>query len=121
MSVYIYQPDALDRMALVEGTSWKEHQNGDPDGPYSFNGFLTFWREWANYAQSEGIDIADDVFSLEVENNTAIYGAGGWHRYAVRSDGEIIFLAHFCENPQRYRPLVEKAGFRIRGLWKGTP
>lgn len=113
MPVYIYQPDALDRMGIIEGERWMTHQCGDPEGMCSFNAFKRTYEEIQPYRKPD-----DDVWSLDVDGNGAIYGEGGWHRYAVRTDGEIIFLAGFCENPAHYRPLIEKAGFTVWGRWK---
>jgi hypothetical protein len=119
VTVYINQPDALDRMGIVEGERWKTHQCGDPEGPCSFNAFLRQWTELHEWARQEGMDDEElKAISITIDGNGAIYGEGGWHRYAVRGDGEIIFLAAFCEDPKHYRPLVEKACFTVWDGWK---
>ena len=100
-------------MARIEGIYWKEHQNGDPHGMYSFDAFLQAWR-----VQQACFEEGHEPISLDVQGNGAIYGSGGWHRYGVRSDGEIIFLASFCENPGRVRPLVKQLGFTVWGVWQ---
>ena len=112
MPVYIHEKDALERMAQIEGARWKDEQNGDPEGPYSFNGFLRAWQEWAAYSDED-----DEPCNLMVDDNDAIYGADGWHRYAVQSDGEIIFLCPFASNRQHVDK-AEKLGFALQGDWR---
>lgn len=120
--MYIYQDDALALMGQIEGERWMTEQGGDPDGLCSFNAFRREWeacrKSMTAYAAATGREVAElPVFSLAVEGNGAIYGLYGYHRYIVHTDGEIIFHASFCENPKKYRPLVEEAGFSVCGQW----
>ena len=102
MSVYIYQEDAKDRIAKVEGADWLIHQERFG---HTRNGFDSVLEEWqkinvmmtadlASFAARKCMDPKDarDMESLKRETlSDTIYGAGGWNRYIVRYDGEIIF------------------------------
>ena len=108
MPIYIYQPDAFDRLCQAEGlietpeeknkgysrirTSVEEMRNHRFCG---FNAFLRVWNEM--YPDGPPTEPPKYDWGLTVDGNGAIYGKGGWHRYTVRDTGEILFMYNFCE------------------------
>jgi hypothetical protein len=110
MGVFIFQPDALDKMAEVEGQRWKDLQiqMGERD--------CCFFLWLAAYKLSEQekwheIDVATHEI-LKKGHESTIYGAGGWTRYRVQSDGEIIFLQYFATTETSEK--AAKIGFTVR-------
>jgi hypothetical protein len=92
MAVYIFDKDALDKMALVEGMTWKEQEESNPDQNCSFQAFLSAWnRDFAGKEEliREGSSL--NCF-ISVNASGAIYGKEGYNRYAVRVDGRIFFM-----------------------------
>jgi len=102
VAVFIFDNDALDKMALIEGERWKKHQL-DKDYPC----FLTFKEIWYEFFQSaKNRNIVSKEADMQQaypvnqgitdkNNNGAIYGDGGWTRYTVRLSGEILFIKDF--------------------------
>lgn len=120
MSVYIFQADAKDRIAKVEGSQWLEHQERFGNTRNGFDRVLEEWhtvnvmmqRDVAALAAQKGMDASDrrDMEALNSETlSDTIYGAGGWNRYIVRYDGEIIF-SRYHSTPARIED-AKNAGF----------
>ena len=112
MSVYIYQPDAYDRLVQVEGPDYPDYgpQRG---GGYHFDTYLEAWNRarqrrihWSEY----DINVTPSYVDLP-DGDGAIYGKGGLTRYAVRSDGEIVLLGWSASDARKQ--LAIDAGFRI--------
>ena len=111
MPVYIYEDDAFDKMAAVEQDErWAEMQK---DGSFGhsclFSSFLEEYNRWkeSGYPPEEL-----SRHSLLVDRNGAIYGSGGFNRYTVRGDGEIIFLTGLARSGADRDRAVEQ-GFRL--------
>jgi len=97
MPVYIYEPDAFEKMVKVEGEDWKRHVKDF--GTCSFQAFLDLWN--SKYKHIQGGKYSKEVFKeinlRQPDGQVSIYGAGGWHRYIVRGNGEICFMEIMCE------------------------
>lgn len=110
MAVYIYQPDALDKLAAVEGAAWAQEQQARQHNPH---GFYAFLKEWL-WLQAE-LD-PDEVWEDNLWPNNgdgAIYGKEGYSRYVVRGDGEIVLLG-WSTRPERIKR-AQQVGFRVSG------
>lgn len=105
MSIYIHDWNVLDKIAEVEGQSWKNHQirqlqyhNEEPERfnlNYTVWGSLERWNEREEWNESFG----------------TIYGDGGWNRYFVRKDGHVAFSRYHTSSTGIER--ATKAGFDI--------
>lgn len=83
----ITDPEAPIALAAIEGERWWATQNGDRTSPYGF--FV--WLEATRKAAVSGPSAAPVDF---VEGGDgAIYGDGGWRRYGVRQDGELVLMS----------------------------
>jgi hypothetical protein len=113
MSVHIYQVDALDRMAAVEGERWKQQQlNPKNWDKWSFHVCLQEWQlldPQITQAQRENPTYMN--FSLHSGGTEGvIYGWHGWSRYTVRNSGEIWFIE--AQSPTAaVTELARQAGF----------
>lgn len=128
MAVFINQADALARMAQVEGDRWHRHQLSNPRSETGFLVWLSafYWRlSKEGRDELERYGMAMDDVSLEeiiglgfvpVDSTTVqgvIYGAGGYNRYKVLSDGEIVFLSSFAIDDTA-RTKAANLGFSVR-------
>lgn len=114
MSVFIYQPDALELMGLVEGEEWLQQQKLKTACPYSFPIWLEAW----NLKMAAGLDKDDDSpladfisDRFELSISPVIYGKGGFHRYVVQPNGEILFSKF--HSVERRIPAAIAAGFTV--------
>lgn len=107
MPIFIFEPDAFDKLVLVEGPDYECHR--DDTGMCSFNAFL----ERFELMKLTNPDIANrkSKIRLEVEGNSEIYGRGGFNRYIVLNNGEILFQKFSSSNDAERR--ARKIGFRI--------
>ena len=128
MAVFVQQPNALALLTQLEGDRWLQQQHRFP---YSETGFFVWlaafnWRfskEGAEELGRNGIEaidlplaeIIDGGFILvdSATGSLGIYGAGGFHRYSVLSDGEIVFLASYART-QAYLAAASVLGFSVR-------
>ena len=111
MTVRITDPDALDKMAQIEGDGWKRQQDQDRKSAYGFWAFHDLWVRLAS-GEHEDEDWYRPDDNLTVEGNPATYGDGGWNRYFVRrSDGRIVISKYHAT--ERSLELAELAGFDI--------
>lgn len=108
MAVFIFQENALDLIAQVEGVRWKKLQENDRNSSYGFFAYLEAYREMVE----EGLEDARPSWYLPADDpgDGAIYGADGCHRYFVAGSGEIIFSGFHSVESGRQR----EAGFSIR-------
>ncbi len=108
MSVFIFEPDAFDKICQVEGEGYIENQKNF--GTYGFDAFKKHWEEVIGKDPSfkeRGKDLA-----IKMKNsNTAIYGFGGWNRYIVYYSGEIVFLESQAVSEEAIKR-AKKVGFR---------
>jgi len=137
MPVFIYDEDAMQRIAAVEqevmgaDPEWMTRVLAMDDHPSHFPAFLAAWNELQADRQAHGRPFVPartfrpvfedlSVWTLKSRGRTRnggssqIYGYGGWHRYMVDNEtGEIIFdLGFIEESAESVRPIVEGHGFR---------
>ncbi len=109
----IYDPDALDRMAAVEGEQWKQLQLSKRNNAYGFFAYLAAWQA----IEKEGVvgemtpheAIMCDMVSGVKGSDGAIYGNGGYTRYSVARDGTIRFDYGLAR--QEKQELAKQQGF----------
>jgi hypothetical protein len=96
VSVYIFQPDALDLLTQVEGQSWREQQEARPNSEYGFFAYLKAWQFLIREGYEKKLTCHDVLDHEEVvghRGDGAIYGNGGWSRFVVTlGDGRIVLL-----------------------------
>lgn len=107
MPVFIFEPDAFNKICQVEGPEYLENQKTFTK-QYTFEGFKEEWE-----GLSSEVKELDKDMALIVDGNAAIYGWCGWNRYIVHLSGEIFFLDLIAISP-RYIELAKKVGFSIR-------
>lgn len=117
MAVYIWQENAFDKMAEVEGEDWKRQQE---EGLFGNNSFAVFKRQYEELVrEAPNIkDLSEFAITITEENDngratdSVIYGHGGWNRYVVLNTGEICFIELMAPSVE-YVERAKKAGFRI--------
>lgn len=119
MAVFIFEKDALDKMALVEGERWTKHQSDTSLA--TFVAFREAWYYWFESAKANAKVFQEsdmqhaclvDQGIVDQHNNGAIYGDGGWTRYTVRLSGEILFIKDFSPSAEIAQKAKE-AGFNL--------
>ncbi len=108
MAIYIFQPDALKRMAALEGADWLSRQAEDRT-PYGFNAWRDAWQLKSECPTAEPEDSVRDFMSDPGDG--AIYGQGGYNRYVVRTDGELVLLGWSASTHMRER--AQQQGFTL--------
>lgn len=110
--VFIYDPDALDRLTDVEGEAWRKLQDRHPTSPYCFHAWKQAWDEKQRMV-AENPEYADEPVSsfLAESGDGAIYGNGGWDRYAVRLNGELVLMTWSATSSNREK--AARAGFTV--------
>ena len=108
MSVFIFDHDALDKMALIEGERWKRLQLKGEMKEVSFVSFKKAWNEFATNKKSK----TPDMGITNEYGNGAIYGHDGWTRYTVRANGEILFIKALSPSPEITQKAID-AGFNL--------
>lgn len=85
----IFDPEIAPALAAVEGEAWWEEQRANRSSPYGFFAWLAAWNQYTQAGgEKEGHRPGDFIDG----GDGAIYGNGGWNRYVVRPDGEIVLL-----------------------------
>lgn len=109
MSVYIFQADALSRLAAVEGEAWLKQQGHQSRSPYGFHAWHTAWLA----KTAAGPDYADSPVRdfLDGSGDGAIYGDSGYDRYVILPDGEVVLLAWSARHEKRL--LATAQGIRV--------
>ena len=107
--LFIDAPDALERLASIEGETWKREQLAKRESPYGFHRYLNKFRELLDTWQT--IDLTVGQY-MDVGDG-AIYGNGGYSRFVVLADGEVVLLAWSIEGQDEKRKRVQMAGVRI--------
>lgn len=91
--MHIFDDNAFELLCQVEGESWRRQQWANSQSPYGFFAWLTAWNEKARMLTAHPEYSDEPVGSfLDTPGDGAIYGDGGWARYAVRPDGEVVLL-----------------------------
>jgi hypothetical protein len=112
---YIYDRDLIAAVRLVEGDDFDPKPNPDPNAlvPMSLMSYQAAWenlqrvRKFNTDAyQGEGLSGLLDRLPAD----TYFTGSGGWHRYAILPDGEVVFVKAFSTS--HGEPLATRAGFR---------
>ena len=98
--MYIFDNNAFEALCQVEGESWRKQQTASISGaeakapsPFGFFAWKAAWDEKSRLLEQHPEYEDEPVGSfLVTSGDGAIYGDGGWDRYAVRADGEIVLL-----------------------------
>jgi len=107
MPIYIFERNAKNKMAEVEGEQWLEDQKSF--GACSFEAFHQEWQQKIAFNEKlmrEGINQ-----HIRVDGNPAIYGLWGYNRYYVSYSGEIFFSARLSIESDIEK--AQNAGFTI--------
>lgn len=112
--VFIQDLGALDGLAEMEGVDWRREQDARPESPYGFHAWKQAW-DAKQRAVAEDPAYADEPVAsfLESSGDGAIYGAGGWRRYAVALDGELVLMRWSATEEACAR--AEAIGLRVSG------
>lgn len=70
------------------------------------------WLRRQKAGEFKGYSVFDAIKAIKRGGTAIIYGAGGWNRYAVRPDGEVLFLK-LQAGIQKDITAARKAGFKI--------
>lgn len=113
MPTFIFDPDALEKLAVVEhggdfeGEHWLEFQRGitrEEPSSYrsSFQGFLdAYLAERADYERLAAEGLGNECVEVttlvdgRIETSKMLYGMWGWNRYFVLVSGEIVYVDGF--------------------------
>lgn len=86
-------PNALACLGEMEGASWVTLQQQRPRAPHSFFVMVSAWNKKVELGYEHDLDYPLSDFMDDAHGDSHIlYGSGGWRRYAVRPDGEIVLL-----------------------------
>lgn len=116
MPVFIYDANAYDKLTEVEGARWRRHADelyeANRDKPrgtgrgYCFQDFKATWDATRGTAYEDvWLDCGEPPLQV-------IYGAGGYARYAVHKDGEIVLLSGSTTAERCTK--ARAAGFTVR-------
>lgn len=108
--VYIYQPDALDVLATIEGTDWRFVQEKNLSDACGF----FFWRRTWEAKIAAGLRDVPVPLAAIAERATrgaVICGAEGHHRYRVDPWGEIVLERESVLPDEKER--AETLGIRL--------
>lgn len=110
MSLYIFDPNALQVLGQIEGADWLKLQSNRPANGYSFQAYLDTWERLKaeGYTPFPG-NISPYLF--DIVSDGAIYGESGYARYIVRGDGEIVLL-RWSTRPEKIA-LAESLGVTV--------
>jgi SWI/SNF-related matrix-associated actin-dependent regulator of chromatin subfamily A-like protein 1 len=114
--VFITEPDALDRLAALEGDSWLSAQRADTrlQNPRSFPSNLAAWEAFVGLGQIAQdmlkTHAIDEIMSLVYPGTGFIDGAKG-RLYVLMPDGELVLLAESADPA-----FVQRARLLLRAL-----
>jgi hypothetical protein len=117
MSVFIDDPKLLDKLEELEGPRWRSLQS------------LGFQEALDDHSIPETMQVAtlrdvastwktllreEDEMPPEMEHEVVavLYGAGGYHRYQLRLNGEVVFLRSFAANVEKHAK-AQELGFSL--------
>jgi hypothetical protein len=111
----IFEPNALGKMAEVEGPSWLSEQERRRSSPYGFYAQLDAWHAKLAYQRSHPDEEVGEVPLKDFAPGAldVIYGSGGYSRYAVTADGEIVLLGWSVETLPAKREKARAAGIVV--------
>ncbi|MDO8599700.1 MAG: hypothetical protein Q7S02_06365 [bacterium] len=120
MAVFIFDVDALQRMAAVEGPVFGEEwlrdiADGRLNRTCAFPEFKAWYmREvWPDREAFMRDGFGDNPVPLsQALGETMMYGWWGWNRYSLLYSGEIVFLRGFARSVECVQRAQEQ-GFRI--------
>ena len=113
----ILDSDALDRLAAVEGEAWRRAQQND-SGPYGFFAYQRahLFKQNSVYANDPDVSAGDFFQQLGISTGDGtIYGDGGFSRYSVQPDGEVVLLPWSVDHAPRKMVLARENDIRIAG------
>ena len=92
MAIFIYDDDAAEKMAVLEGFAWLEEQRTKLNSPFH----LGLWKKAWSLKCRAGMQNTDKPLNEFIQRpsemtSPIIYGNGGFHRYVVEHNGEIQF------------------------------
>jgi hypothetical protein len=108
--VHITDPDALNKMAELEGPQWLKTQQQNPKSHYSFPAYLNAWKE----IEDQGIQGEDVLWAFRElldGGDGAIYGDGGYSRYTVTNNGEIVLQGWSTRDEKKEK--AKQLGFTV--------
>ena len=97
--LYIYEADCLHKLAALEGSSWADLQASGK--PHTVSSLVRAWAAKQQVSQvgqesRQCDEFAEEPLSSFTDSgacdSNVIYGDGGWARYVVRPDGEVVLL-----------------------------
>lgn len=128
MPVHIQQPDALDRLCLVEGDAYRAEQADYATmrscyREQSFVGWLDLWIDFTMdllHASAAGEQWSEEMLDEPLaglmprrwSGQVCLYGYQGWNRYLVLGSGELVFHDDFADGVQSIIDSAVAAGFR---------
>lgn len=113
MSVYITDPDALDRLEAIEGTWWRHQGHGEENFNRMHRAYLEFQHSLVEY-EIEPEEWTDAPLLEDGDLEPVLYGKEGYSRYALRPDGELVLLG-WSTRPERLEQ-ASNEGFSVTGV-----
>jgi hypothetical protein len=117
MPVFVYEPDAFQRLCALEAAfcppaaeEYPRDATLERFGDCSFEAFRLAWEKAREKGLHEHPQASESTIS--VGGNNAIYGYWGWTRYVVYLSGEIAFIAVMSPDPA-WVDIAKTHGFRI--------
>lgn len=115
MPVFIYDNDAFEKLVEVEGGLYRRHGQREMMAQCSYAAFKEAWEE--GFARWKGT--AQEYPNVTVEGGAAIYGFGGYNKYAVQANGEMIFLPGLAGTSEAIQQ-AQAAGFTLDRAFPGS-
>ena len=109
---YIFEDSILDLLTRLEGEAWRRQQQTCGTNPHGFYAWRHAWDQKMQEVAKDPTWADEPVSSFLEGGDGAIYGEGGWHRYAVRADGEIVLLGWSAREPNQAK--ARELGFSVR-------
>jgi hypothetical protein len=106
--VFIYDEDAIVKIAMMEGERWRRQQLERKTSPYGFFYVKTAWDQ-STLPEYAGTDL--DWRELLEGAENVIYGEGGFHRYVAMENGELRFSRTHARSPNVQR--AQELGFNL--------
>jgi hypothetical protein len=108
MAVYLGDRDFLTKLTAVEGERWLRADAEGFAGRGSSTTAHFFLAEWRKRAE---LSEKDRPYWAEILPSRTIYGEGGYARYVVRNDGEVVLDGGSTHKEKT--SLAERLGFRV--------
>lgn len=111
----LQDPNALSTLITVEGEEWGRQQEARRNSPYGFYAHLEAFQSKVQYLAENPGTSANDFRLSDFGEVAGIYGAGGYSRYAIAPDGEILLLGWSVDGLRERRERAIAAGITISG------